>query len=125
MFEYPQSGMFNLRVSCHTNLYQPLVDVIETNDEFLVRVEIAGVDKNDFNIKFEQDTLTISGVRNDPYKSLSFHQMEIHFGEFQVEMVLYHPVESNSINADYRNGILEVRLAKAIPHEIHIKDKDA
>lgn len=125
MFDYPQSGMYNLKVSIHSNIYHPPVDVIETNDRFLIRVEIAGVKEKDFNIRFEQSTLIISGVRNDHMKNHSFHQMEIHYGEFLVEVRISQPVDRDSIKAEYQNGFLEVTITKAIPREIHIIDKDS
>ncbi len=125
MFEYPQSGMFNLRVSYQPNYYRPPVDVVETRNKFLVRIEIGGVNENDFNIKFDQNLLLVSGIRHDPLKNNSFHQMEILFGEFQIEIQIAHPVDRDSIKADYKNGFLEISLSKAIPREISIKDKEA
>jgi len=125
MFEYPRSGMFNLRVSYQNNNYRPPVDVMETPEDFLVRIEIAGVHENDFNIQFEQNTLSVSGSRQDALKNCSFHQMEIHFGDFEVEIPIPRPIERNSIKAEYKNGLLEISMKKATPKEIQIKDKDA
>ncbi len=125
MFEYPKSGMFNLRVSYQSNCYRPPVDVVESRQEFLVRIEIAGVEENDFSVNFEKNRLLVSGIRNNPYKNHSFHQMEIHFGEFQVEIYLPQPVDQNSIKAEYANGFLEITLPKAVPHDISVQDKDA
>jgi HSP20 family protein len=67
----------------------------------------------------------ISGTRMDPCKNFSFHQMEIHYGEFEVEVHIPHPIERNSIKAEYKNGFLEISLKKATPKEIQIKNKDA
>jgi HSP20 family protein len=125
MFEYPRSGMFNLRVSYLNNNYQPPVDVMESTEEFLVRIEIAGVNEKSFSIQFEQNALLISGSRQDAYKNYSFHQMEIHFGDFEVEIQIPRPVERASIKAEYKNGFLEITMKKATPKEIQIKDKDA
>jgi len=125
MFEYPNSGIFNLRVSYHNNNYRPPVDVMETAEEFLVRIEIAGVNENDFSIQFDQNILSISGSRQDVLKNYSFHQMEIHFGDFEVEIPIPRPIERNSINAEYKNGLLEISMKKATPKEIQITDKDA
>jgi len=125
MFEYPNSGIFNLRVSYQNNNYRPPVDVMETAEEFLVRIEIAGVNENDFSIQFDQNILSISGSRQDVLKNYSFHQMEIHFGDFEVEIPIPRPIERNSINAEYKNGLLEISMKKATPKEIQITDKDA
>jgi HSP20 family protein len=125
MFEYPRSGMFNLRVSYQTNYYHPPVDVIETENNFLVRIEIAGVNEKDFSIKFDKNALLISGIRQDPLKNNSFHQMEISFGEFEIKIHLPQQIDRDSIKAEYTNGFLEIKLTKAVPHEIFVKDKDA
>jgi HSP20 family protein len=125
MFEYPRSGMFNLRVSYQTNYYRPPVDVIETEKYFLVRIEIAGVNEKDFSIKFDKNALIISGFRQDPMKNHSFHQMEISFGEFEITIHLPKQIDRDSIKAEYKIGFLEINLIKAVPHEIYIKDKDA
>lgn len=124
MFEYPRSGMFNLRVSYLNNNYRPPVDVIETATGYLIRIEIAGVNESDFNIRFERNTLSVSGSRQDPYKNFTFHQMEIHFGEFEVQITIPNPIERGII-AEYKNGFLEISMEKATPKKIHIKDKDA
>lgn len=125
MFDYPRSGMYNLRVSYHSNSYRPPVDVVETKDKFLVRVEIAGVHEKDFNIRLEKSTLVISGTRNDQMKNHSFHQMEISYGEFLVEVHINQPLDAGSITAEYKNGFLEVTIVKAVPKEIQIIDKDS
>lgn len=125
MFEYPKSGLYNLRVSYQTNYYHPPVDVVESRNDFLVRIEIAGVDEKDISVNFEKNHLYINGVRNNPYKNHSFHQMEIHFGEFHVEIYIPQPVNSNSIKAEYMNGFLEITLPKAVPQDISVKNKDA
>jgi HSP20 family protein len=124
MFDYPRSGMFNLRVSYQTNFYRPPVDVLETKKEFLVRIEIAGVNEKDFTIDFNKNRLLVSGFRNDPLKNRTFHQMEINFGEFQIEIQLTHPINRETIKAEYQNGFLEISLPKTVPQEILIQDKD-
>jgi HSP20 family protein len=125
MFDYPRSGMFNLRVSYQTSLYRPPVDVLETNTEFLVRVEIAGVNEKDFSIDLIKNKLLVSGVRHDPLKNRSFHQMEITFGEFQIEILLTQSINRDVIKAEYHNGFLLISIPKAVPQEILVQDKDA
>jgi len=124
MFEYPRSGMFNLRVSYMNHNYRPPVDVIETTTGYLIRIEIAGVNESDFNIRYDHNVLNVSGTRQDSYKNFTFHQMEIHFGEFEVQIAIPNPIEE-SITAEYKSGFLEISMKKATPKKIHIKDKDA
>jgi HSP20 family protein len=125
MFEYSKPGMFNLRYNYQTNFYRPPVDVLETDTGFLVRVEIAGMQEDDFDIKFDNGILSVVGNRIDPIKNQTFHQMEIHFGEFRIEIKMNQPIQNNPITAEYKNGLLEILLLKAKPIEIPITDKDA
>jgi HSP20 family molecular chaperone IbpA len=83
------------------------------------------MNEDDFDVKFDSGTFTVSGNRIDPIKNHTFHQMEIHFGEFRIEITINHPIQPNSISADYKNGFLEIRFIKAKPLEIPITDKDA
>ncbi|MEI8130842.1 MAG: Hsp20/alpha crystallin family protein [Leptolinea sp.] len=125
MAEYSKSGMINLRGTYQTNYYQPPVDVIETTTGFIVRIEIAGMDEKDFDIKINQNILSVNGIRRDPNRNLTFYQMEIHFGEFRIEQHMNQPIRSDAISTKYQNGFLEILLQKTIAQEISITDKDA
>ena len=125
MFEYSNSGMFNLHFVHQTNYYTPPVDVLETNTGFVVRIEIAGMNEKDFEIKFDQNILSVRGIRHDPLRRQTFQQMEIHFGEFRIDIKINQPVMSDEISAEYKNGFLVIVLTNAQPHEIPITDKDS
>jgi HSP20 family protein len=125
MFEYSKTGMFNLHFSHQANYYRPPVDVIETDIGFVVRIEIAGMNEKDFDIKFDQNILSVYGNRRDPIRNHVFHQMEIRFGEFQIEISVNQPIKTEAITAEYQNGFLEIMLKKALPQEISIINKDA
>jgi HSP20 family protein len=125
MFEYSKSGMFNLQYHFKDKYYRPPVDVIETDIYIIVRVEIAGMNEKEFDIKYNNNSLSIFGNRIDPIRNTTFHQMEINFGEFLIEIDLNKPIVADTISAEYRNGFLEVNLHKAEPLEIPIIDKDS
>jgi HSP20 family protein len=125
MFEYSKSGMFNLRFTNQAKYYRPPVDVIETETGFVLRIEIAGMKKEDFEIKFDKNIISITGVRRDPIRNNTFHQMEIHFGEFQIEVIINQAINPDSIAAEYQNGFLEVMLKKAEIIDIPINDKES
>ena len=63
------------------------------------------------------------GVRRDPIRNNSFHQMEIYFGEFRIEVSINQPIKPDSVAAEYHNGFLEIMLEKAEPHEIPINEQ--
>jgi HSP20 family protein len=97
MFEYSKSGMFNLRYADQSKYYRPPVDVIDVETGFVIRIEIAGMNEKDFDIKFEQNIISIFGVRRDPIRNNSFHQMEIYFGEFRIEVTINQPIKPDSV----------------------------
>lgn len=101
-------------------VWSPPTDVFEQEDKIIVRCEIAGMTETGFNIVFDRGVLTISGVRVDASPRKSFHQMEIRYGEFLTQVEIAVPVAMDCAEAQYINGILEVTLPKAQPHQIHI-----
>lgn len=102
--------------------WHPPTDLYETDDRFIVRVEIAGMDKEEFCVSMENNVLTISGVRADMSLKRSFHQMEIPFGDFKTSLELPSPVDANEVTAEYRDGFLNIHLPKILPTIIHIKE---
>lgn len=102
--------------------WRPPTDVFETEEAFIVRVEIAGMREEDFSIELDGRLLLIRGMRPDQQERRAYHQMEIRFGEFGTEMELPAPVKSGEVRADYENGFLRVVLPKARPQKIEIHD---
>jgi HSP20 family protein len=91
--------------------FVPPTDVIELADKILVVVEIAGMRANDFNISLLNRQLVISGTRERPaLPNVAYHQVEIGYGEFRVEVQLPHMVERDRVNATYRDGFLQLEL---------------
>lgn len=121
---YVLTNILNWRIGFRPNTFHPPTDLYETNDKIVVRVEIAGVNDNDFIIIFDQNILTISGVRNESPERKAYHQMEIHFGEFSTAIEIPFPIDKNKIEAVYENGFLWVFLPKATPRQIYINKKD-
>lgn len=114
------TGWIDWRSTMRPIVWSPPTDVYELEDRIIVRCEIAGMAETDFNIVFDRGILTISGVRIDTSPRKSFHQMEIRYGEFLTQVEIAVPVAMDRAEARYINGILEVTLPKALPHQIHI-----
>ncbi len=97
----------------HTCAWQPLTDVYEDDDGVVViRVEVAGMRSEDFSISLAGRTLVVAGTRIDPAPKRTYHQMEIHFGEFRAEVYLPWSVESEDVEASYEEGFLTVRFPR-------------
>lgn len=107
-----------------SNVWSPPTDMFEADDVYVVRVEIAGMSEEDFNVSIEDDNyLVVSGVRPDLPERRAYHQMEIRFGKFMTAIGLPGPVDVDQANADYKNGFLLVTLPKAQPNRISIRNE--
>ncbi len=95
------------------HLWRPPTDLYEKNKEYVVRVEIAGMQDAELNIAVDGRELAIYGVRQAPGDHAAYHQLEVHFGEFLSVVDLPGAVDVDSIIADYMDGFLSVRLPKA------------
>ena len=103
----------------------PVVDILETNDNFQIHVELPGVEKNAVKLSLEKGVLLISGER--PQGSLSegmrYHRNERPYGRFERAFRVPDSVDEQKLEADLKNGILTVRLPKvdkAKPKSIQI-----
>lgn len=98
-------------------VWRPPTDVYETDEVILIRVEIAGMNPQDFRVHFDNGRLIIQGRRDDAcrHQKRIFRQMEINYGPFGVIVALSEPVDGAGIHATYRNGLLEITVPKLKP----------
>jgi HSP20 family protein len=118
----PDYTSVNWRVSARPHIWRPPTDLFEIEDSFVVRVEIAGMNEDDFEIVLDQNILIIRGNRPDISERRSFHQMEINYGEFISAVEIHSPIETSSVMAEYKNGFLWISLPKAQPKHITIDE---
>lgn len=111
------------RVSSRSRAWRPPTDVYETEEDIIVRVEIAGMQEAEFSVLLEDTQVSIQGKRQDDNSERrAYHQMEIRFGEFCSQLELSWPIDSKNVEADYQDGFLWVRLPKARSHQIRIRE---
>ena len=106
------------QVSLHSYAWSPPTDVYETENNFVVRVEAAGMRESDFTINAEDNFLVISGVRTESPEWRAYRQMEIRFGEFSTSIELPLGVDVSKADADYKDGFLNVILPKLKPTSV-------
>ena len=94
--------------------WEPPMNVFETESEFVVIMDISGMDQQDISVVTDGNILRISGIRKDliPPGKKQFHSLEIHVGPFQRLIGIPAPVDTRSLKTRYGNGLLEVRLHK-------------
>jgi HSP20 family protein len=104
------------------SIWSPPTDVYETEKEYVVRVEIAGMRESDFEVTFEDGSLFISGVRPDVSERRAYHQMEIRFGKFSTTLAVPGPVDLDHSEAQYKDGFMTVVLLKAKSKDVKIEE---
>lgn len=95
--------------------WAPPLDIEETDDAIIVRVELPGMNKEDIKVNLSGDTLTISGERKQEVekKGKTYYRVERAYGKFQRTVTLPAEVEGEKAKASYKNGVLELNLPKS------------
>jgi HSP20 family protein len=106
--------------------WAPVVDVLETESEFLLVVELPGVDKTDVKVSVEAGVLTLAGNREQEKeaKGVWYHRVERAYGRFARTFTVPDLVDEERLTAEFRNGLLIVRLPKsekAKPRSIDVR----
>ncbi|NJC95510.1 MAG: Hsp20/alpha crystallin family protein [Anaerolineales bacterium] len=95
-----------------SNVWRPPTDVYETEDSFVVRLEIAGLKDEDIEVLLQENTLIVTGGRSDSSERRAYHQMEIPFGKFSVGIELPASIDSENVSAEYKDGFLTIHLPR-------------
>jgi HSP20 family protein len=96
-------------------LWRPPTDIIETEEKFIVRVEIAGMRDDDIEVAMEQNVLLIRGNRTDVTEQRAYyHQMEIQSGKFEITAEISVLVDVEKATAEYKDGFLTITLPKLV-----------
>lgn len=103
-----------------SHIWSPPTDAYETDEAYIVRMEIAGMREEDFEVTLENDNLLIMGSRSDPPERRAYHQMEIRFGKFATAVSLSGPLSVDQAKAEYKNGFLTITLPKMKPSQIEV-----
>jgi HSP20 family protein len=95
-------------------IYAPRIDIKETSDSFQIAAEMPGMDRNDIDVSVHDGVLTLSGekkVEKDE-KVMNYHHIERSYGCFSREISLPDTVETDKVEAAYKNGVLLISLPK-------------
>lgn len=92
--------------------FKPPCDIMAAEDRFIILIEIAAMQANDFKLSLMNRKLVVSGARSltAAARQLSYHQVEIETGQFRLEYTLPRPVDDAQVRAHYENGILQIEL---------------
>ncbi len=94
--------------------WSPSADISETAKEYVIRVDLPAVKKEDVKVTLDQGVLTIFGERKQQTddKSEKFHRVESFYGTFERSFSLPENVNADSVSCDSKDGILTVHIPK-------------
>jgi HSP20 family protein len=96
-----------------TGVYPPL-NVFDAGEEVILKAELPGVDPSKLDVEVRDNTVTVTGERTEtPEENAAFHRRERVEGRFRRVARLPARLESGEAKAEYRNGVLTVRIPKA------------
>ena len=106
-------------------VWAPEVDIHETEDALVLEADLPGMEEKDLDIRVENNTLTIRGDRKFEKKvnEENYLRVERAYGSFSRSFALPHSIDAGSIQADYRNGVLTLRVPKreeAKPRQVKV-----
>jgi len=108
-----------------TSSFAPAVDVYEDDHQVTLKIEVPGIDKEDIDVRLENNTLTLHGERKleKEEKEENYRRVERQYGSFTRSFTLPQTVDAEGVSAQYDKGVLKIKLnkkAEAKPKQIKI-----
>ena len=116
------------RALVETRGWGPLVEMVDKEDEVLLKAELPGVKREDIRVSVTGDVLSIEGERKQEaeVKEEDYYCCERSYGKFYREIALPAGINREKISSEYKDGVLAIHMPKAEeakPKEIEIKVK--
>jgi HSP20 family protein len=94
--------------------WMPAMDLVETDDHFVLRADLPGMSEDDITLEFEDGTLTLAGERKAEHESKNegYYRVERAFGSFSRSLTLPKGIDPEALTASFDRGVLEVRIPK-------------
>jgi HSP20 family protein len=95
--------------------WYPAADIYETKDDYVFKLEVPGLNKDDIKVELKDHTLSINGEKKEEkeVKKDDYHRIESYSGTFSRSFVLPKDIDAKKVNASMKDGVLELRVAKA------------
>jgi HSP20 family protein len=121
-----QDSLSRLFSEPSTRPWTPAVDILENENELVLKADLPEVDPKNVGIQIENGTLTLKGERKfeEQKNGKGYHRIERSYGTFVRAFSLPDTVEADKVKADYKNGVLTVTLPKkevAKPRTVNIE----
>lgn len=100
----------------HASAWVPSTDILARGEDLLIRIELAGVDPDDVDLRFSHGVLTVSGARSaddGDHEGAAFLVRERYYGEFRRAITLPESVTSDDIEAAFEDGLVTITVSGA------------
>jgi HSP20 family protein len=121
-------GRFFQRPEGSMQSWMPRMETCRKDNNYVVRIDLPGVNPNDVHVETEGNHLTVSGERKGEEKGSDYR--ETFYGKFERQITLPQGVEADKVTARYEHGVLEIQVplpaqlaARKVPIQIEEKDK--
>jgi HSP20 family protein len=109
-------------------VWSPLTDISENKDQYILKMDLPGVSKENLKLNFHDGELIISGERKQEKedKDSKYHRIERTYGKYYRSFTLPQTIQADKINAEFKDGQLTITVPKseeAKPKELEIKVK--
>ena len=108
--------------------WMPALDVFETQDKLVAKMDLPGVDPKEVEVSVEDSTLTVSGTREFTQETdeQNYHRVERRYGQFSRSITLPQTVDAEKVEASFDKGVLTIdipKTEKARPKRIEVRAK--
>jgi HSP20 family protein len=97
-----------------TRRWIPAMDVVETDEHFVLTADLPGLAEDDVTIEVEDNVLTVSGERKSTHEDTreGYVRVERSYGSFSRSLTLPKGVDADAVEASFDKGVLEIRIPK-------------
>ena len=102
-----------------TSTWRPAVEIKQMENEYVVKVQLPGVKKDDIEVELDNDFMTITAEieeekdeKEQKEKNMKYHTCEFRYGKYKRTISFDQPIRAEKADAEYKNGILTIKLPK-------------
>jgi len=97
-----------------TRNWNPSADVYEEDNQYVIKAALPGIDKKNIHVDVENNVLILKGEQTEDkeLKEENYYRKEMAYGKFQRSFALPEGVDTDSIKADYSDGVIKITIPK-------------
>lgn len=102
-----------------SSIWRPAIEIKQNDNEYKVRVQLPGVKKDDIEVELDNDFMTITAEieeeqeqKEEKEKNEKYHTCEFRYGKYQRTISFDQPIKSGEAEAEYKDGVLKIRIPK-------------